>query len=380
MIICHPELFPSDIINGYQMKDKYRSIKQSITIRRIKIKGTEISYTIRPSFVMPYMTGMTDNLEKALFLRKFAVPYWALVCVFGRNAMYWFRLDQSVGRNSIVGTTVKYPEKLPQHIAGDEKHSRQLGEKVYIATVVGDDCILGASVTPDAGEKSLEKGYGVFKDEAQNVCPEFQPKTINTDGWAATRKVLQRLFPLTELILCFLHAFIGIRDRTKKKYKDVFYQIAERFWNCYHAENKTSFVQRVRRFYEWAKNCDAIPSFVIEQIEKMRKNIDSFKTAYDYPGALRTSNMPDRLMQRMDRYLFSTQYFHGSMESAQLGIRSWAIITNFAPSNPYTVKKHGGFKSPAERLNQFCYHDNWLHNLLISASMGGFRSPPQNPL
>ncbi|ACN13235.1 hypothetical protein HRM2_01120 [Desulforapulum autotrophicum HRM2] len=91
--------------------------------------------------------------------------------------------------------------------------------------------------------------------------------------------------------------------------------------------------------------------------------------------------MIDRLMQRMDRYLFNTQYFHGNIESAELGIRAWAlIINNFAPSNPMTVQKYQGLQSPAERLNGFRYHENWLQNLMISSSLKGYRSPPRNPL
>ncbi len=46
-------------------------------------------------------------------------------------------------------------------------------------------------------------------------------------------------------------------------------------------------------------------------------------------------------------------------------IRGWALIHNFAPWNPTTVKKHHGYKSPAERLNRFCYSESWLENLLI---------------
>jgi hypothetical protein len=34
----------------------------------------------------------------------------------------------------------------------------------------------------------------------------------------------------------------------------------------------------------------------------------------------------------------------------------------------------GGWQSPAERLNQHRYHDNWLHNLLVSASLAGYRA------
>ena len=116
-----------------------------------------------------------------------------------------------------------------------------------------------------------------------------------------------------------------------------------------------------------------------DPIKKLRANIELYKVAYDFPQAHRTSNMLDRLMQRMDRHLFSTQYFHGSLSAAELSIRGWALIHNFAPSNPRTIEKHNGFKSPAERLNKFRYHDNWLQNLLISASLGGYRCPPQNP-
>ena len=49
-----PELFTPEITSGYQMKDIYISKKQQITIRRIQIDDT--AYTIRPSYVMPYLT------------------------------------------------------------------------------------------------------------------------------------------------------------------------------------------------------------------------------------------------------------------------------------------------------------------------------------
>ena len=118
----------------------------------------------------------------------------------------------------------------------------------------------------------------------------------------------------------------------------------------------------------------------LKPIEKMKDNLPLFSVAYDYPGAHRTSNIIDRLMQRMDRHLFNTQYFQGKRASAELNIRGWTLINNFAPSNPLTVKKYAGLKSPAERLNDFCYQENWLQNLLVSASLGGFRKAPPNPL
>jgi len=373
----HPELFPPEISEGYELKEIRTSKKTEITVRRILISG--VSYTVRPSFVMPYMTGLVRDVEIPLLFRKWSVPYWALAHAFGKNAMYWYRLETSLGRNSLVGTTVKSPDKLPRHLSADEKHTHLSGEKAYIPTVVGDGCILGVSVTESACQKDLEKAYGVFKDEARNLQPDYSPDTFNTDGWKATLGALKSLFPYSVLISCFLHIFISIRDRTRKKFKELFQEAATKLWDCYKAETKASFSQRVRRLHEWAIKSE-IPTVMMNKIKKLRNKLPSFSIAYDFPNSHRTSNMIDRLMQRMDRYLFCTQYFHGNLYSAIWGVRSQALIQNFAPSNPYTVKVHGGLKSPAERINGFCYHENWLQNLQISASLGGYRYRPPNPL
>ena len=67
------ELFPANIASGYRMKDQYFSKRQSLIIRRIVVAG--IAYTIRPSFVTPYLTARVDEIEPYLFLRKFDVPF-----------------------------------------------------------------------------------------------------------------------------------------------------------------------------------------------------------------------------------------------------------------------------------------------------------------
>ena len=348
-----------------------------LDIRRIEIKDT--AYTIRPSFIMPYMTGRTDEVEQALFMRKFNVPFWALSHVFGKDPMYWYRLECSLGRNDIVGTSVRNPDAIPENLAADEKHTWCNGRKVYVATTVGKECILGAEITRDAGKESLERAYGVFKREARRLNPEYQVGTVNLDGWQAARNAWESLFPGITIICCFLHVFIKIRDRAKRKLKGIFDQAATKLWNCYHAKSRSSFSQRIRRFLEWCGN-ENIPEIVAEPVRKLHKNIGDYGIAYTHPGSHRTSNMIDRLLQRMDHHLFSTQYFHGTISAAQLGIRGWALIQNFAPSNPMTIQKYAGWKSPAERLNQFSYSDRWLHNLLISASLRGRRSCPPNPL
>ncbi len=328
---------------------------------------------------MPYMTSTVEKIEPALFLRKFSVPFWALAHVFGRNAMYLYRIEQSLGRNNLVGTTIRKPDDIPENLGADEKHTRILGKKTYVATTVGANCILGAAVATDAGEKALTGAYGKFKDEVQCLHPEYSPLTVNTDGWQWTQNSWKPLFPYAILIACFLHVYIKIRSRSKKKYKELFKQVADKLWNCYNAATKGAFSQRIRRLHEWVKK-EKAPEIIFKPIEKIRKNIKAFSNAYDVIGSLRPSNMIDRLMKGMDRHLFSTQYFHGTLVSAELNIRGWALINNFAPSNPLSVKKHAGLQSPAERLNQHRYHKSWLQNLMISASLGSFHKRPLNPL
>jgi hypothetical protein len=377
IIAEYPELFPPEIAAGFCMKDIRVSKKLAMPIRRIEVAGT--NYTLRPSFIMPHSTGWTDEVEKALFLRKFNVPFWALAHLFGKDPTYWYRLENQLGRNSIVGTTVKHGDKIPDDLAADEKHTWIGGNKCYVATTVASECILGVSIAENAGEDALRTAYGVFKQELQCIKPDYQPKTVNTDGWSATQKAWKTLFSSIVLICCFLHVYVKIRDRAKKKHRPIFLEVATRLWNCYHAQNRSSFSQRVRRLVEWGQH-HGIPDTLLAPLKKLNDNRAAYANAYEFPGAHRTSNMLDRLMQRMDQHLFCTRYFHGSISSAELNIRGWALIHNFAPSNPLTVRKYGnGLASPAERLNKKRYHHSWLQNLLVSASLRGFSAPPPNP-
>ncbi|MBF0200142.1 MAG: hypothetical protein HQK66_02310 [Desulfamplus sp.] len=73
MINEHPELFPDTIGFGYNLHDKRTSEKlKDVPLRRICLKTLDSKdkkqvFTIAPSFVMPYMAGYTDEVEKALF-------------------------------------------------------------------------------------------------------------------------------------------------------------------------------------------------------------------------------------------------------------------------------------------------------------------------
>jgi hypothetical protein len=139
----HPELFPAAFSEGYQFHSRYRQKKQDLVLRRIKLKATEKVLTIRPSFVMPYGVGRTDEMEKALFLRRYGVPFDGLAYVFGRDANFWQRSCLQLGRPSLLGTTIKDPERLPADLVADEKVTWLDGEEVYVTTTAAAGCLLG---------------------------------------------------------------------------------------------------------------------------------------------------------------------------------------------------------------------------------------------
>jgi hypothetical protein len=65
-IEAHPELFPPEIRRGYRMKDLYTSRKTGWRLRRIDLRNGQ-SYLVRPSFLMPYLTGHTEDVQAPLF-------------------------------------------------------------------------------------------------------------------------------------------------------------------------------------------------------------------------------------------------------------------------------------------------------------------------
>jgi hypothetical protein len=325
---------------------------------------------------MPYMTARTDDVEAPLFLRKFGVPYWALSRVFGGDPMYWYRMEIALGRPSLVGTTARRAE-LPEDLLADEHHQTREGQKNYIATTVGGGCVLGAALSEGVGTDDLKEAYGVFQEEAADVKPEYAPKTVNTDGWPATQAAWKILFPLVTILQCFLHAWLKIRDRAKHL-GELFRTISQKVWNAYHAPHRRSFSQRLGGLRTWASA--HLSGGVLDKVVDLCDQRDLWTIAYDHPNGHRTSNMLDRLMRSMNRYFDDGGHLHGSRVACEQHCRAWALLYNFTPWHPATAKDNDGWQSPAERLNRHRYHENWLHNLLVSASLGGYRNrTPQNP-
>lgn len=366
VVIDSPELFPARINDGYQLSGKLPASKKMphIQLRQIRVAG--VAYYLRPSFVMPSFTGTTDQHSTPMELIAHGVALWIIVKVFGHDEMFWLRQQQRLGRNSIVGTTVKNPAEIPCHLAADEHHAKWRGEKGYIATTAAEDCLLGVALSEKANDEALAEAYGIFQAEALALNKDYQPKTVNTDGWFSTQNAFKSLFPAIVTILCFLHGFLKIRDRGRKEF-----ELHERIWEIYHSESVEIFDERMKTFREWFESDEQKWSKPIQETTaKLWNRSSQYRESLNQPGCYRTSNQVDRLMNRMTRLMYSGRGIHGNHLASELRLRGWALMRNFLPY----AQRSGitrEYPSPAAKLNKHSYHDNWLENLLISASMNG---------
>lgn len=371
----YPHLFPPLIKNGYQLHGSIKSKKmEGVEFQRIRIMETIneqsklVAYQIRSCDILSYNRGTVAEVEYPLLLMQLGVPTWIIVLGYGRDEMYWYRTFRSFGHYSLVGTTVQDPTKMPEDVGGDEKHTHRNGEKAYIATTVGENCILGVSVSNTADQAGLKRAYGEFKAEATDLDPNYAPKTVNTDGWGATKKVWKELYPAITLILCFLHGYLKIRDRSKKKYKDWFEQIGDKVWEIYRCEKAEEFLEQCTNLEQWAMTQIPLQGTpLLEAVRKLCNRKQEYVKSYAHPTCLRTSNMIDRKMKAMDKWLFNRQYFSGHLDSSNDAVRAWALLHNFRPYCP-RAKIRKEYQSPAHQLNKIVYRENWLENLLVSTS------------
>ena len=75
-------------------------------------------------------------------------------------------------------------------------------------------------------------------------------RKYTTDGWQATQLAWRALFGLVVILRCFLHGWLSLRDGCKKH--PLFATLSEKVWHAYHARDRRTFGQRLRRLREWA--------------------------------------------------------------------------------------------------------------------------------
>ena len=78
-----------------------------ICLRRIRVTETDEvghattkDFFLRPSFVLPSCCGIVEDVEKGVLLLSYGVPHHVVASCFGRDAMFWYRLERSLGQTA----------------------------------------------------------------------------------------------------------------------------------------------------------------------------------------------------------------------------------------------------------------------------------------
>ena len=368
----YPELFPSEMReHGFTFDGFERASRKQpgVRLRRLRVPGTNHVYTLRPSYLMPYLVGTVDELGYGLELLSHGVPPEIVARGCGHNAMFWYRVQEHLGRNSLAGTTLRASGQVPVDLAADEHHTTVNREKVFVSTTAAQGVILGLNLSMSADEVALTETYGEFRREARNIQPDYSPKSVNTDGWPATRNAWRKLFDGLTLILCFLHGFLKVYDRCRRQYQE----LKNRIWEVYRAASAAEFRQRMTELKTWCESQN-LPPAVLTAVKKLFQHTNDYATSYSHPNGYRTSNQVDRLMNLRNRIIHAGRRLHGHLQSSEWRLRGWALMVNFRPftqRHQYRCQ----WSSAAHRVNQKkTYHHHWLHNLNVSTSLAGFKA------
>jgi hypothetical protein len=194
------------------------------------------------------------------------------------------------------------------------------GSKGFVATTAAEGCVLGVGLAKAADDKHLLAAYGEFAAEARDVCPDYAPQTVNTDGWASTQNAFRALFSTITVVLCFLHGFLKIRDRCRKAR-----ELHRRVWDVYRADTAEEFRRLMDELRVWADSQTWTAS-VHEMLTKLWNKTESYVVAYDHPGCHRTSNAVDRPMNRLCRLMYAGRGLHGHQASSERRLRGWALL------------------------------------------------------
>jgi hypothetical protein len=141
----------------------------------------------------------------------------------------------------------------------------------------------------------------VFAQEALAHNPNYQPQSVNLDGWEATAQAWQTLFPGISIILCFLYAILKVGQYCRS-HKALWTALQQKLWRAYRSANPRQMAQRLRQVREWCQRQNA-PESVRLKVQSIASKAAAFNQAFTQGDCYRTSNQVDRMMNFQDHWL-----------------------------------------------------------------------------
>lgn len=359
--------------NCFTRHSHYVRVKCGITIWRIQCKECGAVFTVMPSILIRYFRHRADRVKNALIAYHGGLSFENCSICFDISGMSLYRFICSLGKYPLSHVLYESGLQLPENIWADEKHSKCKGQKGYIPLVSSGHTTWHIDYVESVDDETLHQSYQQFAQETRQIDPDYEPKTINHDGFQSTINALKRCFSGASFLLCWLHAFKSLARLLKILPEDVVFQITANLRQILKRSHSVglrsvlSLRSSLSQFY-WRYVAVLVPANLFDPLKNW---IDSrratFSESMKYPVPLSYGYPIDHICNHLDRKLFMMKHFHHPDADRVSFLKGFALIHNFIP---YQRFARNARKCPAEVDGAILPHPDWFVSLLILTAGG----------
>jgi hypothetical protein len=345
-----------------------------VTIWRLQCTTCRAVFTILPHFVLRYRSIPPEVARDALLATHGGLSLEWCAVLYHIAPMTLYRLICAFGQHSLVMVLTRCGLPLPTYFLADEKHSKNLTDKVYLPTIVTGRVIWHLGYTEEASAAAFTQSYQEFQRAALQLEPSYRARGLLTDGFDSTTKSLRTLFPGARLGTCLRHALnklpkklTAIPSPVRKALRSQFHTL------LYRARQRKglrvfALGQRLRHFADHVAHTAGAANG-----ERVRRWFQEKKagwyTVLADPQMPVTSTLLDQAHNAIERKLFAMKGFHHPTGSHQAFLTGLAHFYNLVPYQRRA--QHAGHCGVEVEGGTVPTRD-WFLNLQILTS-GGFR-------
>jgi hypothetical protein len=345
-----------------------------LTIWRLQCTACRAVFTVLPHFVLRYRQMRPDVARDALLATHGGLSLELCAVLYHISPMSLYRLICALGHHSLVTVLTRCGLPLPTYFLADEKHSRCLGEKVYLPTIVCGRVIWHLGYTKDASAVALTQSYGAFQHAASQQEPAYRVRGILTDGFDSTNKSMRTLFPGARLGTCLRHALLKLPKKLAAVASPVRKTLRSQFHTLlYRARQRKglrvfALGQRLRHFADHVATTAGIANGGCVRRWFQDKKAGWYAVLAD-PQMPVTSTLLDQAHNAIERKLFAMKAFHHPHGSQPAFLQGLAHLYNLIPYQRRAT--HAG-QCGVEVEGGHLPTSDWMLNLQLLTS-GGFR-------
>jgi hypothetical protein len=345
-----------------------------VTIWRLQCTTCRAVFTILPHFVLRYRSIPPEVARDALLATHGGLSLEWCAVLYHIAPMTLYRLICAFGQHSLVRVLTRCGLPLPTYFLADEKHSKNLTDKVYLPTIVTGRVIWHLGYTEEASAAAFTQSYQEFQRAALQLEPSYRARGILTDGFDSTTSSMRTLFPGARLGTCLRHALnklpkklTAIPSPVRKALRSQFHTL------LYRARQRKglrvfALGQRLRHFADHVAHTAGAANG-----ERVRRWFQEKKagwyTVLADPQMPVTSTLLDQAHNAIERKLFAMKGFHHPKGSQQAFLTGLAHFYNLVPYQRRA--QHAGHCGVEVEGGTVPTRD-WFLNLQILTS-GGFR-------